>query len=69
MENFLEESNWKDWKWQMKNRITDPYLLKNFISISEEEESHFDSLENFFSFGVTPYYLSLVEKKNPNCPI
>ncbi len=53
----------------MQNRLTDPFELKKYISISESEEKDFDRLEKFFSFGVTPYYLSLIEKENPNCPI
>jgi lysine 2,3-aminomutase len=63
------QTSWKDWKWQMQNRLTNPLDLKNFIPISVEEEKEFPELENFFSFGVTPYYLSLVDTENRNCPI
>ena len=53
----------------MANRIHDPFDLENFIPISDAEKKHFKELDKFFSFGTTRYYLSLVEKKNPNCPI
>ena len=61
--------NWTNWKWHLQNRLTDPYELKNHIPISEEEEKVFQAADEFFTFGVTPYYLSLIDPNNPNCPI
>ena len=68
MQNNVNE-NWKNWKWQLQNRLNDPHKLKDFIPISEEEEKVFQAADEFFSFGVTPYYLSLIDPNNPICPI
>lgn len=65
----LTINHWYSWKWHLQNRLTDPYKLKDFIPISEEEEKIFQAADEFFSFGVTPYYLSLIDQTNPNCPI
>ena len=59
----------KDWKWQFKNRILDLNSLQTYISLTEEEIQAFKSLDSIFDFAITPYYLSLIDKNNPNCPI
>ena len=61
--------NWTNWKWHLQNRLNDPHELKNYIPISEEEEKVFKEADEFFTFGVTPYYLSLIDPNNPTCPI
>ena len=55
--------NWTNWKWHLQNRLNDPHELKNYIPISEEEEKVFKEADEFFTFGVTPYYLSLIDPK------
>jgi lysine 2,3-aminomutase len=59
----------KDWKWQIQNRIKDLETLQKEIELTPDEISIFKDADEFFDFAVTPYYLSLVDKKNPNCPI
>lgn len=61
--------NWTNWKWHMQNRLNHPVDLKEYIPISTQEEKIFQDAEEFFSFGVTPYYLSLINPDDPNCPI
>lgn len=60
---------WTDWKWQLQNRITDLEGLSSKIHVTEEERKSFPKTNEFFQFAVTPYYLSLVDAKDPNCPI
>jgi lysine 2,3-aminomutase len=62
----MEETNWK---WQIQNRITDLEGLTARIPLSEEEIDVFNRADSLFDFAVTPYYLSLIDKGNPNCPI
>ena len=61
--------NWTNWKWHFQNRLNDPHKLKDYIPIFAEEEKVFQAADEFFTFGVTPYYLSLIDPNNPNCPI
>ncbi|MEW6624750.1 MAG: lysine 2,3-aminomutase [Bacillota bacterium] len=60
---------WNDWKWQVANRITTVEQLKQVIDLSpEEEEGVFNCLKTL-RMAITPYYASLIDKNNPNCPI
>jgi lysine 2,3-aminomutase len=59
----------RDWKWQIQNRIKDLQTLQKEIELTPEEISIFKDADEFFDFAVTPYYLSLVDKNNPSCPI
>ena len=53
----------------MQNRATSISDLEKYIELTEEEKEVFSRADDFFEFGSTPYYLSLVDKNNPNCPI
>ena len=60
-ENTL--SNWKDWKWQIKNTIRDIPTFERLSGITFPEEKR-EKLENTlekFPMAITPYYLSLIE--------
>jgi lysine 2,3-aminomutase len=60
---------WKDWHWQLRNRITSYADLKKYIRLMPEEEEVFET--NIFSFrmAITPYYLSLIDQTNPHDPV
>ncbi len=65
----VTESEWNDWKWQVSNRITAVEELKHVIMLSEEEEAGIkSSLENL-RMSITPYYVSLMNPRDPNDPI
>jgi len=68
IKNFFPET-WKNWKWQLQNRVKDLNELETYIYLSEEEKEIFPRAEKFFDFAVTPYYLSLIDPQDPNCPI
>jgi lysine 2,3-aminomutase len=61
--------SWDDWKWQLQNRILDLEELQQKIELTLEEVKAFQAAKEFFSFSVSPYYLSLIDRANPNCPI
>ena len=66
-ENVTREQ-WDDWKWQMKNSITTGDQLQQVIPISDEEKTRINSTLEKYKFTVTPYWLSLVDVNNPECP-
>ncbi|MCB1158190.1 MAG: KamA family radical SAM protein [Leptospiraceae bacterium] len=70
-QDFRKEAgdSWYSWKWQLQNRFTTISKLIPFIRLSREEEEGFLSTRNLFHFGLSPYYFSLIELDNPNCPI
>ena len=65
----IEDKDWYNWKWQLKNRITSLDALKKIIKVTNEEESSYDSCNKKFKMSITPYYATLMDPNNPNCPI
>jgi lysine 2,3-aminomutase len=59
-------SNWKDWKWQIKNtiRTIDQFTKLTGISFDEEEKETLRETLDKFPLAITPYYASLISKEN-----
>lgn len=65
-----DESDWDNWAWQMKNRISDVDTLANFIDFDETIKNDLRELSNNFRWALSPYYLSLIDFNNyQNSPI
>lgn len=62
-------ARWLDWKWQLKNRITTTRELEKIISLSDIEKQDISSCLKVFRMAITPYYASLMDPKDPMCPI
>ena len=68
--NKIEEqpqiSNWKDWKWQMRHSIRSLDKFEYLTGIKYEESERKNLIKTFekFPLSITPYYLSLINKKN-----
>ena len=60
---------WNDWHWQVKNRIEDLKQLKQYLSLSEEEEQGVERTLGRLRMAITPYYLSLIDLNDPFDPI
>ncbi|MBZ4675065.1 MAG: ablA [Dysgonamonadaceae bacterium] len=58
--------NWRDWKWQVKHaiRTIDNFEELTGIRFSKEEKKILEKTQNKFPLSITPYYLSLIDKKN-----
>ena len=65
----VAQEDWDDWKWQVRNRISNVEELKKIINISPEEEENIGKVLNKFRVGITPYYASLMDKEDKNCPV
>ncbi len=65
----VKPEEWKDYKWQLKNRIRDPLKIADYFNLSKEEREWVLSVSEVYTFGVTPYYLSLSDPKDPEDPI
>ena len=61
--------SWNDWKWQLKNRITSVDELKEIVNLTKNEEKGINEALKHLRMAITPYYASLMDKDNPNCPI
>jgi len=59
------EVEWSDWKWHMRHIIKDVDTLSSLVHLSSEE---YDAVKiackNKIPFGITPYYLSLLDHES-----
>ena len=65
----ITDEQWNDWHWQVKNKIGTVDQVKKYINLTEEEEESVRKSLNLLRMSITPYYLSLIDPNNPNCPI
>ena len=65
----VPDTEWNDWKWQMRNRITKQSDLDGILALSSNEIAGFSAALNRLSVGITPYFLNLVDPADPLCPI
>ena len=65
----VSDEKWNDWKWQIENRLETMSDLKKYVSLTVGEEEGIKKSLQSFRMAITPYYLSLVDIDDPNCPI
>lgn len=65
----LSESEWNDWQWQIRNRITKLEELEKIIKLTKEEKEGIRKVLKEYRMAITPYYASLMDEENPSCPI
>ena len=65
----VSEKDWNDWRWQIRNRIQNVEQLKKYITLTEDEEAVFKDNNFSFRMAITPYYLSIIDQKDPNDPV
>jgi lysine 2,3-aminomutase len=65
----VSASDWNDWKWHFRNRITSVKDLSRFISLSDKEQSQLKLVTAKYPLAITPYYLSLINLDDPEDPI
>lgn len=58
------EKDWHDYRWQMKQCFNDPEQIGKIIDLtSAEKDCISDAVQNKVPFGITPFYLSLMDRK------
>ncbi|MDJ0702098.1 MAG: arginine 2,3-aminomutase [Leptolyngbyaceae cyanobacterium MO_188.B28] len=60
---------WEDWRSQLKHRITTLEQLREWINVSASEEQAIRASKGKYRWSITPYYASLMDKDDVNCPI
>lgn len=63
------DTQWNDWKWQVKNRIETLEDLKKYVTLTPEEEEGVKKSLQTLRMAITPYYISLIDPANPDCPV
>lgn len=60
---------WDDYKWQLRNRINSLNDLEEHINLTHEERTGIILSGNRLAMSITPHFMNLVDKDDPNCPI
>lgn len=63
------EEDWNNYKWQLSNRITDVDTLSKILDLNEKEKQNINEVASQFRWAISPYYLSLIDPKDPYDPI
>jgi len=63
------DEEWQDWRWQLRNRITKAEQLKLLLNLNEEEVAAIDVSKGRMATAITPYFVTLMSRTDPNCPI
>jgi lysine 2,3-aminomutase len=65
----VPDKDWNNWIWQQQKRIKSMDMLEKVIKVTDEERDAFAASHEMFNMGITPYYASLIDGDDPNCPI
>ncbi|HIJ78634.1 MAG: KamA family radical SAM protein [Desulfobulbaceae bacterium] len=59
--------DWQNWRWQIKNIIRTPEALEQLVKLSGQQRKALKlAQKNKLPFGITPYYLSLMDDELSN---
>ncbi len=60
----------RDWRWQIRTAVTTVAELDHVITLTPDERAGAERAELAgLPISITPYYLSLVDRHDPKCPI
>lgn len=63
----ITDLEWNDWRWHTRNIIRDAATMGQLVSLSDEEVGAITrAKQNRIPFGITPYYVSLMDQENSN---
>lgn len=65
----ITSEQWNDWRWQQRKRFRHISQLEKVLTLTQEEKTAFKRTDALFHMAITPYYASLMDKDDPNCPI
>ncbi len=63
------EKDWNNWIWQQQKRVKNLDDLRKVITVTDDEVKAYEGSVEMFNMSITPYYASLMDPDDPNCPI
>jgi glutamate 2,3-aminomutase len=69
------DAQWNDYNWQMQNRFCTPEAIasiftgNNRMTFAKNDLDNINMVSEKFRFAISPYYLSLIDWENRQCPI
>lgn len=65
----VKSTEWNDWRWQNRNRIRSLADLERIVRITDDERRAIELHDGPLPVGITPYYLSLVDRDDASQPL
>ena len=65
----ISEEEWEDWHWQIKNRIHTLDAISKILVLTPQEEDGIKKSSGRLSMAITPYWMTLMDASDPECPI
>src|SRR3974390_3450516 len=66
----VSDTDWNDWRWQLKNRITNLEQLQRLMpTLTPEEVAGTRLADHKLALAITPYFFNLIDPADENCPI
>jgi lysine 2,3-aminomutase len=65
----IPESDWRDWTWQLKHRLTTLEQLERYMTLTPEEQAGCRQADHKLALAITPYFFNLIDRDDPDCPI
>jgi lysine 2,3-aminomutase len=65
----VEDKDWNNWIWQQQKRVKSFEQLEKVLPATAEEREAYEKSNEMFNMGITPYYASLMDPNDENCPI
>lgn len=60
----VSDKDWYDWRWQIANRVTDPFQLGEILGFDKQKCQEISNYLKILRMAITPYYLSLINSEN-----
>ena len=67
--SHVPEAEWRDWTWQLKNRLTSVEQIERHLVLTPEERAGCLFANQKLALAVTPYFFNLIDRDDPDCPI
>ena len=66
----VPESDWSDWRWQLKHRITTLEQLEKLLpTLTASERAGATLARSKLAMAITPYFFNLIDPDDEDCPI
>lgn len=66
----VPDSDWNDWRWQLKHRVTTLEQLEKLLpSLSPSERAGATLARSKLAMAITPHFFNLIDGADPHCPI
>ena len=66
----VAEADWKDWRWQLKNRVSSLEGLQSRIpDLTPQEIEGAQLADTKLAMAITPNFFNIIDGNDPNCPI